>query len=67
MACKDYLKGTCTNSFCKSGILQNACSTSPRVVADLVKSALMRITRVGEQPSRRSKKNGNKNAVAMLK
>ena len=27
----------------KSDILQNACSTSPRVVADLVKSALMRI------------------------
>ena len=30
----------------KSGILQNACSTSPRVVADLVKSALMRIVRL---------------------
>ena len=30
----------------KSGILQNACSTSPRVVADLVKSALMRIARL---------------------
>ena len=30
----------------KSGILQNACSTRPRVVADLVKSALMRIVRL---------------------
>ena len=30
----------------KSGILQNACSTSPRLVADLVKSALMRIARL---------------------
>ena len=30
----------------KSGTLQNACSTSPRVVADLVKSALMRIARL---------------------
>ena len=30
----------------KNGILQNACSTSPRVVADLVKSALMRIARL---------------------
>ena len=30
----------------KSGILQNACSTSPRVDADLVKSALMRIARL---------------------
>ena len=30
----------------KSGILQNACSTSPRVVVDLGKSALMRIARL---------------------
>ena len=30
----------------KRGILQNACSTSPRAVADLVKSALMRIARL---------------------
>ena len=30
----------------KSGILQKACSTSPRVVADLVKSALVRIVRL---------------------
>ena len=30
----------------KNGILQNACSTSPRVVADLGKSALMRIARL---------------------
>ena len=28
----------------KSGTVQNACSTSLRMVADLVKSALMRIT-----------------------
>ena len=30
----------------KSGILQNACSTSPRMDADLGKSALMRIARL---------------------
>ena len=30
----------------KSGILQNACSTRPRVVADLGKSALMHIARL---------------------
>ena len=30
----------------KSGTLQNACSTSPRVVANLGKSALMRIARL---------------------
>ena len=30
----------------KSGILQNACSTSPRMDADLWKSALMRFARL---------------------
>ena len=29
--CKDYLKGSCTNSFCENGTIQNACSTRPRV------------------------------------
>ena len=37
--CKDYLKGTCNNSFCESGTLQNACSTKPRVVVGLGQSA----------------------------
>ena len=32
--------------FVKSGTLQNACSTSPRVVADMGKSALTRIARL---------------------
>ena len=32
--------------FVKSGTLQNACSTRPRVVADLGKSAHMRIARL---------------------
>ena len=30
----------------KSGTLQNACSARPRVVADLVKSALMHVARL---------------------
>ena len=47
LPCKEYLKGTCNNSFCKkNGILQNACSTSPRMDADLWKSALRRIARL---------------------
>ena len=41
----------------KNGILQNACSTSRRMDADLGKSALMRIARLKKQPSKRSKKN----------
>ena len=66
--CKDYLKGTCTNSLCeKSGSLQNACSTRPRVVADLGEKCSRAHRQVDEQPSKRSKKNGDKSAVAMLK
>ena len=34
------------NHSVKSGTLQNACSTRPRVVADLVKSARMHIVRL---------------------
>ena len=50
----------------KSGFLQNACSTSPRVDADLVKSALMRIARL-KNSLEKGLKNGDKSAVAMLK
>ena len=67
MAHKDYLKGTCTNSFCemwhppaclfyqsKSGCrFGERCSYAHR--------------QVDEQPGKRSKKNGDKSAVAMLK
>ena len=49
----------------KSGTLQNACSTRPRVVADLVKSALVRIVRLMNSPAERSKKNDDKSAVAI--
>ena len=51
----------------KSGTLQNASSTRPRVVADLGKSALMHIVRLMNRPGKRSKKNDDKSAVAMLK
>ena len=65
--CKDYLKGTCINSFCdkwhppewllyktKSGCrFGEKCSYAHR--------------QVDEQPSKRSKKNDDKSAVAMLK
>ena len=52
--------------FVKSGTLQNVCSTRPRVVADLGTS-LYAHRQVDEQPSKRSKKNDDKSAVAMLK
>ena len=40
----------------KNGILQNACCTSPRMDADLVKSALMRIARLKNRPAKRLKR-----------
>ena len=53
--------------FVKSGTLQNACSTRPRVVADSVKSALMHIVRLMNNPEKGPKKNDDESAVAMLK
>ena len=40
----------------KNGILQNACSTRPRVDADVGKSALMRIARLMNSPAKGFKK-----------
>ena len=51
----------------KNGISQNACSTRPRMNADLKKSALMRIARLKNSLAKGPKKNGDKNAVAVLK
>ena len=53
--------------FVKSGTLQNACSTRPRVVVGLGKSAHTHNVWVDEEPTKRSKKNDDKSAVAMLK
>ena len=50
----------------KSGILQNACSTSPKMDADLGKSALMHTARLMNSPAKGLKKKGDKSAVAML-
>ena len=61
--CKDYLKGTCTNSFHEKW-------HSPECLFYKTKSGkvLLRTHRhVDEQPSKRPKKNDDKSAVAMLK
>ena len=44
--CKDYLKGTCNSHPVKNGILLNACSTRPRVVFGLGRSAHSHIVRL---------------------
>ena len=61
----DHLKELAKTHFVKSGTLQNTCSTRPRVVADLGCSYADR--QVDEQSCKRSKKNDDKSAVAMLK
>ena len=53
--------------YVKSGIIQNACSTSPRVVVRFGEKCSYAHRQVDEQPSKRSKKNGDKSTVAMLK
>ena len=52
--------------FVKNGNLQNACSTRPRVVVGLGKCSFAH-RQVDEQPTKRSKKNDDKSAGAMLK
>ena len=53
--------------FVKSGTLQNACSTRPRVVVGLRKSAHTHIVRLMNSRLKDPKKNGDKSAVALLK
>ena len=51
----------------KSGTLQNACSTRPRAVVGFGEKCSYAHRQVDEQPTKRSKKNDDKSAVAMLK
>ena len=53
--------------FVKNGTLQNACSRRPRVVVGLGKSAHSHIVRLMNGRQKRSEKNDDKSAVAMLK
>ena len=53
--------------FVKSGTLQNACSTRPRVVVGLGRSTHSHIVRLMNSRQKRSQKNDDKSAVALLK
>ena len=53
--------------FVKNGTLQNACSTIPRVVVGLVKSAHSHIVRLLNSRLQGPKKNDDKSALALLK
>ena len=60
------LEELATTHFVKNGTLQNACTTRPRMVADLGRSAHSHIVRLTHS-RRKGIKNDDKSAVAMLK
>ena len=67
LPCKDYLKGTCTTPFCEKWHPPECLfykSENECIFGDKCPYAHRQ---VDEQPSKRSNKNGDKNAVAMLK
>ena len=61
------LEELATTHFVKNGTRQNACSTRPRVVVGLGKSAHSHIVRLMNSRQKGLKKNDGKSAVAMLK
>ena len=65
--CKDYLKGTCTNSFCEKWHPPECLFYKTKSGCRFWEKCSQAHRQVDEQPSKRSKKNGDKSAVAMLK
>ena len=64
---KDYLKGTCTNSFCEKWHPPECLFYKTKSGCRFGEKCSYAHRQVDEQPSKRSKKNGDKSAVAMLK
>ena len=67
LPCKDYLKELASLHSVKSGILQNACFYKSGNGCRFGEKCFYAHRQVDEQPSKRSKKNGDKSAVAILK
>ena len=66
--CKDYLKGTCTNPFCKKKWHPSECLFyKSEDGCSIGEKCSYAHRQVDEQPGKRSKKNDDKSAVAMLK
>ena len=65
--CKDYLKGTCTNSFWEKWHLPECLFYKSENGCRFGEKCSYAHRQVDEQPSKRSKQNGDKSAVAMLK
>ena len=65
--CKDYLKGTCTNSFCEKWHPPECLFYKTKSGCRFGEKCSYAHRQVDEQPSKRSKKNDDKSAVALLK
>ena len=67
LPCKDYLKGTCTDPFCEKWHPPECWFCKSENGCRFGEKCSYAHRQVKEQPSKRSKKNGDKSAVAMLK
>ena len=65
--CKDYLRGTCNNSFCEKWHPPECLFYKTKRGCRFGEKCSFAHRQVNEQPTKRSKKNDDKSAVAMLK
>ena len=65
--CKDYLRGTCNNSFCEKWHPPECLFSKTKSGCRFGEKCSFAHRQVDEQPTKRSKKNDDKSAVAMLK
>ena len=65
--CRAYLKGTCTNSFCEKWHPPECLFYKTKSGCRFGEKCSFGYRQVDEQPTKRSKKNDDKSAVAMLK
>ena len=65
--CKDYFEGTCTNSFCEKWHPPECLFYKTKGGCRFGRKCSYAHRQVDEQPTKRSKKNDDKSAVAMLK
>ena len=64
--CKDYLKGTCINSFCEKWHPPECLFYKTKIGCQFGEKCSYAHRQVDEQPTKRSKKNDDKSAVAIL-
>ena len=65
--CKDYLRGTCNNSFCEKWHPPECLYYKTKSGCRFGEKCSFAHRQVDEQPTKRSKTNNDKSAVAMLK